>query len=130
MCAPSFLHGSCCWQRERQSPPEGASSSPGGVAQVSALVIINLRSVLCCLPSRTHLIQIRSDLCCLYAQINSKPADQGSCKMRIIPPGSHSFCLFCPFVSQSSKYLPMFNFRQISKNKQGIVLLQDGDPGL
>lgn len=47
--------------------------------------------MLCCLPSRTHLIQIKSDLCCLYAQINSKPADEGSCEMRIILPFSHSF---------------------------------------
>lgn len=87
----AFCVCSRCCQRERQSPPEGASSSPGRVARVFASVIINLRSVLCCLPSRTHLIQIRSDLCWLYAQINSEPADQGSCEMRIILPLSHSF---------------------------------------
>lgn len=91
MSSPSFLHRIPLLARRDRVPPEGASSSPGRVAQVSALVIINLRSVLCCLPSRTHLIQIRSDLCWLYAQINSEPEDQGSCEMRIILPFSHSF---------------------------------------
>lgn len=68
--------------RESQSSPEDASFSAGRGAQVSALVIINLRSVLCCLPSRTHLIQIRSDLCWPCAQMNWEPAEQGSSEMK------------------------------------------------
>lgn len=92
MSHPSFLRMlPLLSERERERSLEGASSSPGGGAQVSASAIINLRSVLCCLPSRTHLIQIRSDLCWLYAQINSEPGDQGSCEMRITLPLSHSF---------------------------------------
>lgn len=110
--------GSRCCQRDRQSSPEGASSPPGEGARVSASVIINLRSVLCCLPSRTHLIQIRRDLCQLYAQINSEPADQGSCEMRIILPLFHSFvCSFYLHFNPVNVYpcLMLGRFIKISK---------------
>lgn len=40
------------------------------------------------------------------------------------------FCLICPFGFQSSKYLFVFDFRQICKKKQGIEFLQDWGPGL
>lgn len=76
--------------RESQSSPEDASSPPGRGAQLCALVIINLRSVPCCLPSRKHLIHISSDLCWPCAQINSEPAEQGSCETRIPLPLLHS----------------------------------------
>lgn len=110
--------------REKQSSPEEASSSPGRGAQVCALVIINLGSVLCCLPSRTHLIQSRSDL-----QINSEPAEQGSCEMRVTLLPS-SFCLLCTFAFQSCRYLSTFKCGQVHENKQGTDFLQDWGPGL
>lgn len=99
--------------RESQSSPEDASSSPGRGAQVCASVIINLGSVLCCLPSRTHLIQIRSDLCWPCAQINPEPGrgNEGS------SPFLHSFCSVHLHLNPADIYprLMVARFRNLSK---------------